>query len=368
MLPKVNDGEWVITLSEDSHPEQLMIELTTACNYDCVFCFRRVTNEKLNGFMEEQLYRKILDDAVKAGIKKISFTGWGETLVHPKALQFIEEAKGRGFNVLVATNGFFLDKYAEKLVSLETDELYVSVDSVEEELYSMLRVGGNLSNVTKGLLKIKKLKSEQGHLKPDVTLQVTVNNYNIKGLRALPDYGLSVHATKIVVSMMLPLTKEMEKSMACYMNKECVMEIEKMRDIAESLAPYITIILPNTTTATERKCPFVSRLAAFIRWDGKVAPCIYYAHSWKHVFEGIERKINAVIFGDLNKVSLLDVWRSPDYAAFRARAYFFRMPSCLDCPVRHFCALTLSNETDCWGNSPTCAACPFSHDMVRCPL
>ena len=99
MLPKMNDGEWVITLSEDSHPEQLMIELTTACNYDCIFCFRRVTNEKLNGFIEEKLYSKILSDAEKAGVKKGKVVVWGTRNVYREFLHDADDlADMRLFN------------------------------------------------------------------------------------------------------------------------------------------------------------------------------------------------------------------------------------------------------------------------------
>ncbi len=368
MTVKLRDGEWVLELSSDSHPRELMIELTTACNYNCVFCFRRSTKESLNGFMDSLTFHDLLNQAAEAGIEKLSFTGWGETLVHPKALRFLSEAKERGFKVLLATNGYLLDKYAERIVELGVDELYVSVDSVDEEVYRSLRVGGRLSNVTEGLLKVRDLKSRLGLLKPDVTLQMTVSKYNIDSLRKLPEYGLMVHATKAVVSMILPLTPEMEEAMACYRDASCIKKVEEMRSVAESLAPYITVILPSTHTVTERRCPFISRSAAFVRWDGKVAPCIYYAHSWRHAFDGISRNVHAVIFGDLGRERLIDIWRSRNYAEFRAKAHFFRMPSCLDCPVRNYCALTLSNEVDCWGNSPTCAFCPFSHDMVRCPL
>jgi radical SAM protein with 4Fe4S-binding SPASM domain len=167
---------------------------------------------------------------------------------------------------------------------------------------------------------------------------------------------------------MLPLTKEMEKSLACYKSESCLSHLREFRDKVDLLAPYITIILPNISPVSERRCPFISRQALFVRWDGRVAPCIYYAHSWSHVFDGIRREVKAITFGDINERDLMEIWRDPLYVSFRARVYFFRMPSCLDCPVRNYCLLTLSNESDCWGNSPTCAACPFSHDMVRCPL
>ncbi len=365
---RISDGEWLIELKKDSHPNEIMVELTTACNYNCVFCFRRATDEPLNGFMSVRTFERLLEQAVSAGVEKLSFTGWGETLVHPKALDFIKAAKSKGLKVLVATNGALLERYVDDLVSLGVDELYVSVDSVRKEVYNMLRVGGRLSNVSRGLVKLRERKVSEGSRRPDLTLQMTLNTYNALDLDDLPTYAIEVGATKVIISLMLPLTEEMEKSLACYLSEPCLSRLRKFRDKIDQLAPYITIILPNTSTVSERRCPFISRGALYVRWDGKVAPCIYYAHSWSHVFDGIRREIKSVTFGNINEKDLMEIWRDPSYVSFRARVYFFRMPSCLDCPVRRYCLLTLSNESDCWGNSPTCAACPFSHDMVRCPL
>jgi len=106
----------------------------------------------------------------------------------------------------------------------------------------------------------------------------------------------------------------------------------------------------------------------YIRYDGYVAPCIYYAHNWRNAFFGIEREIHRVLFGNIREKNLLEIWRSPEYALFRFRATFFTQPSCLDCPLAPYCTYTLSNESDCWGNTPTCAHCPYSHDIARCPL
>jgi len=365
---ELRDGEWLVSVSGDTHPREVMVELTTACNYNCIFCFRRATDEALNAFMSEETFNKLIRDSEEALVDKLSFTGWGEVFVHPSALKFLRMSKEAGFKVLVATNGSLLPKVSKDLIDLGIDELYVSVDSLRSELYNMLRVGGNLSNVTKGLLEVYRLKRELGVRKPDVTLQMTLNKANASDLAKLPEYALRVGASRAVVSLMIPLTPEMERSLSCLASEECIREVELMREEVERLAPYITIVMPNTTVAAERRCPFISKMATYVRWDGSVAPCIYYAHGWRHSFQGIMREIKPVSFGNIRKKSLLNIWRSKEYVAFRFRTYFFRMPSCLDCPIRNYCSLTLSNDMDCWGNTPTCAFCPFSHDMVRCPL
>ncbi len=364
------DGEWVITLSPDSHPKELMIEVSMDCNYDCVHCFRRNLRENANGFMSENLFRKLIEEAVEARVSKICFSGWGEPLLHPKIFDFMKMVKDAGMKVLLNTNGSLLSRYAEQIVELGIDELHTSVDAEREDLYEMLRVGGSFSELSEGLKRIKVLKTVRGLRKPEVTLHFTLNKINVRDLYRLPDYAKVVGASRIVVSNVIPLNTAVESRMACYDDEECLNEIKEVvaEVVGKSLDYGVMVSMPNMAPAVERRCPFISRSAAFIRWDGGVAPCIYYAHPWEHAFQGITRVINSVIFGNVKDEKLIDIWRDPSYVSFRARTYFFRMPSCLDCPLKEYCHPTLSNENDCWGNTPTCAACPYSHDMVRCPL
>jgi len=159
--------------------------------------------------------------------------------------------------------------------------------------------------------------------------------------------------------------------LACYTWNNCSEKIRRARSlfIKYGLEHGIEFSIPNFNVSySERTCPFMSRKALFIRHDGKVAPCIYYAHNWRNTLMNIDREIREVIFGDLNKEMILDIWRKEEYVKFRGTAYFMIYPSCLDCVLQQYCTLTLSNEMDCWGNNPSCSHCPYSRDLVRCPL
>lgn len=362
-------GEWIISLADDSHPRELMVEATTYCNYDCIHCFRKVMEEPL-GSMTLKTYRRLLETALKAQVEKLSFSGWGEPLVHPHIMTMLREAKERGFRVLLNTNGALLLEYAKQIVDIGVDELVVSVDAVSTELYSNIRLKGKLGNVTQGLLRVKELLKETGWWKPVVKIEFTINKYNYHELRRIIDYAKKVGATHIIVSNTIPLTPEHEEKLACYKDEKCLEEISRLREILgkKSLDSNVQVYLPSFNVTVERQCPFTRNYALYIRWDGLVAPCIYYAHTWRNTFMGIERRINAVILGDVNSEELISIWRRRENTAFRLRATIFSQPSCLDCPLQQYCTLTGTNQIDCWGNTPTCAHCPYSHDIVRCPL
>jgi len=369
-MVKFRIGEWSVVLLPNSHPRELMVEVTMKCNYNCVHCFRRnLINERF-GEMDIDLFRELLKQAVKAKVRKLVFSGWGEPLVHPDISHMIELSKHKGFEVLLNTNGSLLREYASDIVKLGVDEVVVSIDAVETDLYEALRIGGMLSEIVDGLLKLKDRIVRSSTWKPVVSIQFTLNNYNYRDLLKLVDFAKKVGVTNVIISNVIPLSSTLEKEMSCYINEECLREVEKAKYVLvrESLNSNVYISLPSFNIVSDRRCPFISRYSSYVRWDGGVTPCIYYAHTWSNAFMGVDRVIHAVVFGNIVNDDLLNIWRSVAYSEFRFRTYTFYMPSCLDCPLVNYCDYTLSNKADCWGNEPTCSHCPYSHDIVRCPL
>jgi tungsten cofactor oxidoreducase radical SAM maturase len=367
--PTIRDSYWLIKIDTHSHPEELMMELTTKCNYDCIYCFRRrLINEKL-GDMDYKLALKVIDEASSIGVKKISFSGWGEPLIHPRVLDILSYAKKKGLTILLNTNGYFLQDYPDKLYNIGLDELVVSMDSPYPETYQLIRIGGDLARLVKALLRLKNYKIRDESEKPRLSIQFTINKYNYKNILPMVKLAKELGASTIVVSNIIPITRELEK-ITCYMNPECIHEVEKLKmEIARiSLDTGVEVSLPNFNGSySERFCPFIRSKALFIRRDGLIAPCIYYAHHWKNVLFGVEREIYPIILGDLRRESLKNIWLRSNLM-FRFNTHYMNYPSCLDCPLQEYCTLTLNNLSDCWGNSPTCAHCPYSRDMVRCPL
>ncbi len=67
---------WVVKLREDSRPRTLVLELTKACNYSCIHCFRFAARDFKVTFMDEELYHKIVKEAIDIGVRRIAYTGW----------------------------------------------------------------------------------------------------------------------------------------------------------------------------------------------------------------------------------------------------------------------------------------------------
>ena len=369
-VPVIGIGDWEIKPADYSGPKELMVELTTKCNLNCLYCFRRFLNPSEIKDMDIELLRKVINEASEVGVKRISLSGWGEPLTYPHVLEAISMIKSKGMEVLLNTNGTLLKEFIEDIHRLRVDYLVVSVDAPEQGSYGATRRGGKLLDVVTALKELKELRMKGSPL-PDLRLQLTLTKLNYGSLSKVIELAKDVGASHVIVSNVIPLSPEMRDALACYASSECLTKVRGLvKDIVRASLLYgVNVSLPKFTfSVSERSCPFTASKAAFVRADGLVTPCIYYSRSWVPVVDGIPRRVDPVIFGDLRSSRLRDVWFSEPYVRFRAVTYFMHMPSCLDCPLREYCTLTLTNEYDCWGNSPTCAHCPYSRDLVRCPL
>lgn len=358
-------GDWELKLSEGSHPKTLMLEISTNCNYDCSHCFRRATKNFKQCDMTMDAFKRIVEDAEGAGVRRVVLSGWGEPTSNPAFIGMLRELKERGFQVALNTNGSTLEDEAEELVELGLDEIYVSIEAYDVHTYSLIRRGGDLSSLLRGLKRVIELKSKKLVTKPEVTAIFTLTRLNLREVAKALEFAREMGLREVKFSNYIDFDGELD----CLSDSECSERLkEELGRIAlKVLETGVRVTRPNLTPSTSRSCPFVSNRALFVRCDGKVAPCIYYARSWSTRILGIRRRIREVVLGDLREESLIDIWRK-SYARIFMRLYFLRLPSCLDCSLVNYCLITRSNEADCWGNRPSCAHCPYLHGFSFCPL
>ncbi len=144
--------------------------------------------------------------------------------------------------------------------------------------------------------------------------------------------------------------------------------INESRVLAKELG--IKIDIPDVFQPySKRICPYAEREAMYVRWDGKVAPCMNYAYTHRAYVNGHERIDKEVIFADLNKETVEEAWEKMNYKSFRIKLtnmnkYF---PWCGDCPFSSTgCWFVKNNDMDCYGNEPTCNECLYSMGLAKC--
>jgi len=132
----------------------------------------------------------------------------------------------------------------------------------------------------------------------------------------------------------------------------------------------IELTLPKVfADALDRSCPYVDKSAVFVRSDGLVVPCMEFAYGHMLFVNGHFKEIREVVFGDVRRDSLGNIWNSEEYSSFRVirEDISRRIPWCGDCPyVTRECWFVRNNDYDCYGNRYSCSECLYSAGLSRC--
>ncbi|MFQ5444699.1 MAG: radical SAM/SPASM domain-containing protein [Nitrospinales bacterium] len=145
----------------------LIIEPTNTCNLRCTFCFVTEGMERPDGFMELDLFKKVIDDS--PGLEHLCMHNWGEPLLHKDIFKMIDYASDAGVKyVVMNTNGTLLtDKMIDKIVNSSLSIIRFSIDG-SAETFKRVR-GVELEKIEKNILKLKEKKEK---VRPDLGMGV----------------------------------------------------------------------------------------------------------------------------------------------------------------------------------------------------
>lgn len=143
----------------DHMPRRLFVEPCISCNLSC---YEACCNHE-NGIhftrharlLDYSTYTKVIDE-LGPSLQRIDFFNYGESFIHPKAIEMISYAKSRHphLYLFTSTNGLLLntDDKLRRLVDSGIDEITFSVDGATQESYVRYRRGGDFNKVL-GIMK-----------------------------------------------------------------------------------------------------------------------------------------------------------------------------------------------------------------------
>jgi MoaA/NifB/PqqE/SkfB family radical SAM enzyme len=368
---------------------KLYVEITTACNLDCIMCVRRAWHEP-TGTMPHATFAALIDQIKELPAPPtIHLSGYGEPMAHPHFLEFVQLAKAAGAKVEATSNGTLLDAaMAGALLDLDLDRLVVSLDGASAPRFEEIRERASYQQVIDNLLTLKSLRMHRTgraggrHANPQLAIAFVAMRENIADMDKLPRLANQLGAWEILVSNLVPHSPELEQEIlysrslnACaYRASRWVpaLSLPKLDFNADTLVPIQGVfnttasisMLGTSLSARNDYCRFAQEGYAAIRWDGEVSPCLSLLHDHPEYIRGRRKDVTHHSFGNIKQQPLDVIWHSPLFAGFREQLRTFHFSPCTTCGG---CERFPANFEDCTGNAfPTCGGCLWAQGFVQC--
>jgi len=163
-----------------SEPNDMLVEITNRCNYQCNFCTHSQMNHGF-GDIDPMFLRKVLIEAYDMGIRKVGLYTIGEMFLCKDVVTHIKTAKKVGYEYIYAdTNGALADrKNLEAVIMAGLDSIKFSINAGKKETYKKIHGQDKFEMVLKNLQTCYELKQNLNKkLKIMVSFVVTKENEN----------------------------------------------------------------------------------------------------------------------------------------------------------------------------------------------
>lgn len=258
-------------------PVRLWIEPTSYCNLRCIMCPNKDLEARQKGYMEFDLYRKIIAQASRF-VFDIHLLHRGESLLHPDFFRMIRHAHEAGIVTRFHTNGTLLDEdKAHRLIASGLDQFAFSFDGFDRETYEKIRVNADFEKTVDNIIRFLKIKERLKARKPETLIELInfPHLYENQGRDKLKEF--------ISRFRRLPLDRIVIKEMHNWAGETGACQPQR------KYAP----------------CTFLWH-ALIIFWDGSVLPCTQDFHGY-------------YILGNVRDSSLAEIWNNERMVNLRRR-------------------------------------------------
>ncbi len=284
------------------------IDITSKCNLHCIMCNWRYQVKPVD--MSFDLFKKIIQDCLKLGLKKVVFAATGESLLHPDFPSMINYLKEYNLSIELVTNLSFLN---DNLLStlLKLDKITVSIDGATKETYEKIRIGANFYRTLSNLKELSVNKTSDLFL--DINYVINKENYfEVKDFSYL--VGPFVDAINYkFIHISTPETSKLKLS-----DEEIKSTYELLNNIYTPSRIKINIGKPSKPYIHNMPC-YNLWFGCYISPSGLVFPCCNF----------YEEKDS---LGNLKTQSMKEIWNSDKYNTLRKKFKGHKPTLCEYCP------------------------------------
>lgn len=269
-------------------PISVKIELTGLCNFRCSFCHTSM-NLREKKHMDFEVYKRLVDEMLDAGVEEIGLFFLGESFLYPKLAEAIKYAKDRGCKyTFLTTNGSLSSKdKVRECMKAGLDSLKWSFNYCdEEELHKVANVKKSYFNkIIENIQDAWSVRSageyECGLYASYIDFQGDKGRLMMEALNKIKWFVDEIYALPLYTHA--DILTEKEKAMGWKPTAGNRGRLGALRDG-----------LPCWSVLSE----------GHISWDAKLSACCFSGHG-------------DFIMADLNEVSFMDGWNSQAFQNLR---------------------------------------------------
>ena len=321
-------------------PVCLYLETTNRCNLLCTTCPRTYEQLEPEADMSWELFTSLIDQY--PNIARVVLHGIGEPMLVKDLAQRVKYLKDRNIYVLFNTNGTLLtEANGRALIEAGLDELRVSLDAAESEVYQMVRGKDFFDKIVANVGNFTRMQRELNAPKPRVSLWLT-------GLREtvdqLPNFVRLAHKVGVFEVYLQRLVFFEEDSNGLARAESALFEhttvgeealIQEAEDVAKELGVMFSAsgaVDPGESIRKQKDdapwslCRRPWSLM-YITANGRVLPCCIAPFSMKGY--------GSFTLGDATQNSLKEIWNGTGYQDFRTGLLTSAPPpACANCGLR----------------------------------
>lgn len=180
-----------------SAPMRLYYHITFGCNLACEHCMfgnKKGGKDELSTAEAMEVVRQLED----LGCPELRITG-GEPTIRPDLFEVVQDAAGRGINVVVNTNGVFGDDIRESLLQSGVDGLVISIDG-DRETHDRIRREGSF-DITMDTIRYIAEHNRNAARKVIICLNPTIGRENVHHTEFLVRKALELGGAELGVEI-----------------------------------------------------------------------------------------------------------------------------------------------------------------------
>ena len=189
-------------LTMNAGPENIQVDITTACNLRCVMCPRYfLESDDRSRHMEWGALKKIIEE-IRPGSANLA--GTGEPLLYPHFFELVRLCKATDNAATITSSNFTLaDRTViEQLLDSGLDVLKVSIDAVETAAYAAIRGVDALERIGDSLMLLHEIKRAKKRATPSVRIDCVILRENVEQMGALICWAAAHHAETVMFRLL----------------------------------------------------------------------------------------------------------------------------------------------------------------------